>query len=299
MTENSPPIGQRYSLVYADKGLPGRDSSRARKRIYHLIGSTIEIANTLLQRRPSYGRSAKLSNSQIVSKIQSELGVTVPYNMTYLLEKFLEKCELQDFLDTITISTTYFKANNHIDVSAHFIAEVSRIFGELNLAYRVDPDGGVHPIVDKEFEASRISAISLLSDPRYAGALKAFEESHSALEQTPSNGKNAIRCVFEAVEIVFKLIFPKADRIGEAELRKYLEPALQRMRAADSPALSASIKLSNSLADWVNAAHWYRHGQGAEEPIEPPLALVVTVMSMGASYLRWLVDLDVEIRIMS
>ncbi|WP_341894990.1 hypothetical protein [Ferrovibrio terrae] len=202
MTENGPPTGQRYSLVYADKGLPGRDSLRARKRIYHLISSTIEIANVLLQRRPSYGRSAKLSNSQIINKIQSELGITVPYNMTYRLDQFLEKCELQDFLDTITISAAYFKTNDLIDVSPHFITEVSRIISELNLAYRVDLDGGVHPIVDKEFEASRISAISGLSDPRYAGALKAFEESHAALEQNPSNGKNAIRCVFEAVEIV-------------------------------------------------------------------------------------------------
>ena len=47
-----------------------------------------------------------------------------------------------------------------------------------------------------------------------------------------------------------------------------------------------------SLKDWVDAAHFYRHEPGTEEVAQPPLPLAVYLVSIGASHLRWLAELD-------
>jgi len=46
------------------------------------------------------------------------------------------------------------------------------------------------------------------------------------------------------------------------------------------------------FADWVDAVHNYRHGQGLPEPVAPPIDLTVYMLSSGASFLRWLVTID-------
>ena len=52
--------------------------------------------------------------------------------------------------------------------------------------------------------------------------------------------------------------------------------------------------LVDALADWINAAHFYRHGQGSEEPVQPPLELAIAMVSSGGSFLRWIADLDAK-----
>jgi hypothetical protein len=53
----------------------------------------------------------------------------------------------------------------------------------------------------------------------------------------------------------------------------------------------ASLML-NSFADWVNAAHQYRHAEGVEQPAPPPLKLAVLSVSSSAAFLRWLAEVD-------
>jgi hypothetical protein len=53
-----------------------------------------------------------------------------------------------------------------------------------------------------------------------------------------------------------------------------------------------SIQLLNGFKDWIDAAHNYRHEAGREGPSQPPLTLTVQMVSVGASFLRWLGDLD-------
>jgi len=36
----------------------------------------------------------------------------------------------------------------------------------------------------------------------------------------------------------------------------------------------------------------YRHGQKVEKPSKPPMGLTILVLSSGAAYLRWLVEID-------
>ena len=44
--------------------------------------------------------------------------------------------------------------------------------------------------------------------------------------------------------------------------------------------------------EWIDAAHHYRHEPGQQEPVQPPLLLVVQMVSVGASFVRWLAELD-------
>jgi hypothetical protein len=44
--------------------------------------------------------------------------------------------------------------------------------------------------------------------------------------------------------------------------------------------------------DWIDAAQFYRHEAGQEAPTQPPLMLAVQMVSVGASFMRWLGELD-------
>ena len=54
----------------------------------------------------------------------------------------------------------------------------------------------------------------------------------------------------------------------------------------------AATKFLDGLIGWVRSIHEYRHGQEVEEPAPPPLGLAVAMVSSGATYLRWLAELD-------
>jgi hypothetical protein len=56
--------------------------------------------------------------------------------------------------------------------------------------------------------------------------------------------------------------------------------------------MGAASKLLSAFKDWIDAAHFYRHEAGREEPIQPPLTLRVQMVSVGATFLRWLAELD-------
>ncbi len=49
-----------------------------------------------------------------------------------------------------------------------------------------------------------------------------------------------------------------------------------------------------SFKDWVDAAHFYRHEEGAEEVAQPPLQLAIYIVSSGTTHLRWLAELDAQ-----
>jgi len=44
--------------------------------------------------------------------------------------------------------------------------------------------------------------------------------------------------------------------------------------------------------DWIEAAHFYRHEPGMEEPAQPPLELAIELVSVGAAFIRRLAGLD-------
>lgn len=104
--------------------------------------------------------------------------------------------------------------------------------------------------------------------------------------------KGAIRATFGAAEGLFRLMFSNSPRLTAQEAQHKLEPLLQRSHAADKVATSAAGKLLSAFKDWIDAAHVYRHEAGREEPMQPPLTLAVQVVSVGATFIRSLAELD-------
>jgi hypothetical protein len=49
-----------------------------------------------------------------------------------------------------------------------------------------------------------------------------------------------------------------------------------------------------SLRDWTNACHKYRHGHNLEVLVEPPLDLTIVLVSNGLNFARWIVALAVS-----
>lgn len=87
-------------------------------------------------------------------------------------------------------------------------------------------------------------------------------------------------------------MFPSAPRLTASETEKLLGPHLQRTYSTDPIALGAASKLLASFKDWIDSAHFYRHEPGNEEIAQPPLSLAINVISLGASYIRWLAEFD-------
>ena len=277
------PNGKRFSHVYLERGEPTLDSVRMRRRLASLISRTPDLKDLGL-------------------KASDELGVVIPYVSSYTgtdahhWRAFLETCELRDVLDLVTIAYCYLVemrrgAMRDLHTPEKWVHEVARIFAEENVGYRVDQRGGVHFAVDSEFESNRASALAILGAPRYANARAEFE---TALAALPENGKAAIRGTFQAAEALFRLMFAQAPRLGSKEVEKYLPPTLQRVYADDRAALGSASKLVASVGEWVNACHFYRHEAGTEDVAQPPLTLAVNLVSVGATYIRWLAEVDAQ-----
>lgn len=171
---------------------------------------------------------------------------------------------------------------------------VERLMREENVAYRIDEAGGIHPAVDVEFEHSKESLLRGLSDPRYAAVRAALEEAHRALGIEHRNTKSAVRAMFEALEILTKLMVPSATRLDDATVKRDLTGIVRAAYSADQVASSSAGVMMEGLAKWVNSLHIYRHGQGTEEPIAPPLGFAIHVVSSGSAWLRLLLEIQSE-----
>jgi hypothetical protein len=286
MNNQETPVGKPFSHVYIEKGEPQRDSERFRKRLGKYCGSRLSDYK-----------------SQIGKKIEIELGVDIPHGVYgYKLEDFFINSKLRDVLDSITFIWTALNlplASGLIDVEAqkyatYWLEFVQRVFEEENLGYRVDERGGVHYFVDEEFERNRLSVLSCLAGSRYTAVATAFEDSHQKLDSEPPDTKASVRSIFEAVEILYKLLIdaPEKDRLNSSGVRNKLKPMFQKIYEKDETARIAAEHLTEGLCDWIDALHMYRHGQKVEEPSNPPMELAIEIVSSGATYLRWLVEID-------
>ena len=276
---SEPPLGERFSHVYIDPGAPTRDSERLRRRVAAYFDD---------QFRHHRGFLAGVLNLELGIDISRVGGMEVYYDFS----EFFRKAATRDFLDAITLLYQAMTAvDGYRQSAAKWLRFVERAMREENIGYRIDPHGGVHPFVDAEFERNRAATIQSLGKERYAAALEAFEAAHTALEQDPPDTRASVRSAFDAVENVFKLITgPSVLRLGAGEVNKHLRPRAQRVYAAT--ARFAVSHMLSAFADWIDGAHHYRHAPGTEEPDPPPLELAVIMVSIAASYLRWLIELD-------
>jgi hypothetical protein len=167
---------------------------------------------------------------------------------------------------------------------------VERTLREENLAYSLDELCGVHYFVDEEFERNRVSVLRAAGAPRYSGVLAAFQSAHSHLDAHPADTKASVRSMFEAVEILARLVDPASPRLNRRLVEKL--KALVAAAGVDSIERDCRERLLEGVADWVDAIHLYRHGQGVETPVAPSLELAVYVLSSGAAALRLLLAVD-------
>lgn len=281
MSQNDAPAGQRFSHVYIPRGIPLQDSARMRRR----LASCFDKLDS-----KHYMKSNEMS-----AHFTGELGTYIPsYDSGRVVwETFFYDASIEDVLDSITI---YFKKlwrlTGNRDSCSFVLREVSRIFKEENVRYRIDAQCGVHLSIDAEYERSMASAVAGLGNPRYTAAKHAFDAAQAAQDRTEPDFKEALRNVFEAVEVVFKLILPETKRISGRDIGEKLKP-LMASTYPDSPtAVTVAGQYLDSMCDWVNSVHNYRHGQPLEEAPQPPLDLSVALMSSGVAYLRWLIGID-------
>jgi hypothetical protein len=278
VSNEAKPTGELYSRVYIERGKPTRDSERFRARLAAFFGEAMEIVE---------GEVAKMISIEIGTKVPIALGIEPRYQFS----KFFGQADLLDVLNSITLIWKVVAHRRIANLAERWLAFVRRVMREENVGYSIDDRGGVHPFIDQEFERNRAATVAALGTSRYAAALKEFEAAHAALEELPPDGKTAIRAVFESAEAILKLMF-KVQRLNTKAVNDQLKPAVQRLYAGNKPALEASNHLLGALGDWVDAAHNYRHAAGTEEPQPPPLDLAIALVSTGASWVRWLADID-------
>ena len=260
MSDTDAPFGGLFSRLYVQHDEPLQDSDRMRRRLHRLMRDGLDRA--------------------VADAIERELGVEIPTGWEgYLWERFFMRADVRDVLDTVTIVLQHDRpAEQRAAVPDPVVREINRIMREEATQYQVDENGTVHYFVDAEFAHNVNSLIAALQPARYAAACKAFEAALSALDRRNPSSKEALRNAFEAVEIVFKLMFG-VHRLGGAEIRDQLLPAIENTYADDDTARRAAHKIAASFIDWVDGAHFYRHGQADEEPREPPLELTVSILS--------------------
>ena len=275
------PKGQRFTHVYIARGTPTQDSRRMRKRLAMLIGSIRD-----------------LETGDFSQRAELKLEIASPWSSGGSWTSMLAGWELGDVLDLVTVAYRFLDERRRgsrgmydLGSTDRWLAGVNEIFHEENVHYTADNLGGVHFRYDEQLARNTAAAIAALRSPRYANARDNYEKSLAALSGAPPDFKTSIRASFAAVEAVFKLLLPSSPRLAAGEVQS-LAPLMQTASAGDAAAQSASAKMLSAFKDWIDAAQVYRHEQGQEEPTQPPIALAISILSVGATYLRWLAELN-------
>lgn len=267
------PIGKRFDHLYIDQGKPDDDSERMRRR----LGAVLHKLQ--IQTREQYR-----------GILEEELGVIIPIQLNVGIDarEFFLNAKLRDVLSSVTIIWEAAPLTH----KEGWLENVARIFREENTCYRVDERGGVHPVPDEEYERNRVATIAALAPARYRAALEDFEKVQEALNEQPPDLTEGIYRTFLAIENVFKLMCPDANRLSEGQIKRHLSSVIENYYSDDDTAKGAAKRLCDGLKDWVNSAQDYRHSQGNEEPKQPPSELAILIMSSGAAFLRWLAQID-------
>ena len=277
MTNDEIPRGQRFSHVYIARGTPTPDSQRFRRRVAAYFVQNCERVR-----------------QRVTEAINAELGIDVPWRGVYNYQDYFGSAAVHDVLDTITLVWRELARRGDSQGCTNWRDFVQRALNEENVGYRLDESAGVHYFVDEEFERNRVATIERLANSRYAAVLSEFESAHQKLDEHPADTKGAVRAVFEAVEILSKLMVGenRMQRLTTHEINNHLWPIVESAYEGEAVALEAATKFFGGLIGWVRSIHEYRHGQEVEEPTPPPLGLAVAMVSSGATYLRWLAELD-------
>lgn len=260
--------GELFRRNYVRQEVPLEDSARARSRFAALFDASA------------------LSNAAFRGLIQQELGVGNEVHKGFL-SIFWQKAEIADVLSAVTL---WFNMLQGAPKSA-FLTNARRIFAEEHLRYRIDNRGGVHYLVDEEFERTTDAALVGLGEPQFAAAKHALEEALARLNPPNQSGKALIRGVFEAAESAFLVVIAEGavNRLNDQAVDRFLKPILLARHAAHP---DAEDKVDRALAvfkGWVRAAHPFRHGAPLDQIHEAPIDMAVMLASLGMDFIRYIV----------
>ena len=280
-------MSQPFSRVYCVPDAARRDSDRLRLRI---------------GRHASELQTAQL----IIERIEKETGVRVPWHGgRYSLDLFFQKAELRDVLDGIT--HVYRALMDKADERARYITEsytlraaaldwkkfVGRVLVEEHSTYELDSDCNVRYAVDEAYALNRKATLNGLQVARWDASRAEFERAFSAMDGDKQDTNGAVRAMAASVESCVKVMLSNGvARVGPAEVEKKLWPVVQSVYGADKTAADAAHQVLNSLADWINATHQYRHGQGMDSEVHVPAELATQLLTSGSAFLRWLIEVD-------
>jgi hypothetical protein len=261
----------RYSQLYIERGARLLDSGRFRVRLEAVFENNFQ----------------DLFGDKIARAVKVFQGVEIHSGLRgYLFSEFFKRSEIRDVLDFVT---TVFDVVDNETYRKFWLESIAIIFEQEHVGYRVDGEGIVHPYIDQQFEMTQRAAIEALNQDQFRQARNEFEAAFRHLRGRENI--QALRMMFPAVETVAKVIFPGAfPRLTSNEVDRHFAPRMQARYIGNQPAIDAANQLLAGMKNWINAAHQYRHGAGAEEPTNPPDDLVVALLSAGASYLRWIIE---------
>lgn len=274
--ENYRNEGQLYSEQYLTKKTPSTDSNAFRARVGYFLDTKISIRD----------------QSEISDSLKLRTGISIDssslYEFSYHFEDFFKREDISILLDLITISAQVIKRRNSI-VFAQFKAHVDSVFLQENLQYKLDSIGGVHPLIDAEFQNNRESTLLCLNETRFQSARIAYEECFAAITDINPDYKRAIRNIFECAEIIFK------DRMRSQNLSKYVVTKVFKDKVLalylDEMTKNVAVHQIEQFINWVEACHYYRHGQVDPAPNQPPSEIAILLISIGSSSIRWIIDI--------
>ncbi len=283
------PKGELFTHVYLERGTPQSDNQKFRVRIGFFCQQEFREYNT------------KLGDYLI-----QEIGLEIHRFHGYELKRFLIEVDLEHFLNAITLIWRFAHYNEIQDrddegqryfLSDAWLDFVRRVIQEENMGYSVDERCGIHFLVDEEFEKNRASVLRYLDNPKYSGIRDAFEDAHRHFDDNPPDTKAAVRSMFESIEILIRKMVPKAKNLSSFVVNNELKPLVLSIYKTDEIAQNTIEQILDGFSRWVDGLHNYRHGQGKDDPVKPPMDFTIYVLSSGAAYLRWLVEIESKLKL--
>lgn len=283
------PIGIPFSQLYSRPAALLADSPALRLRLGGYIN-----------------RSLEKEIDGLVTTLKVEGGMKVPHSgYRWDFEQFFEKASLGDVLTAITLvwrfltnmeeAKKYLGIRDSILKSKDWREFVARAFEEQAVGYSVDEHCGVHYFVDAEFQRNLVSVVAGLGHHRYQAVKAALDDAQGYLEAVPNDTKAAVRSAFEAMEILGRLMVPAARNLNKGMIEREIKP-LMLQGVTEPTDIDMIGKMMDGFGQLVDSIHLYRHGQGVQVPIAPPVEVAVYVLSSSASLIRWMAGVDAKIQ---
>jgi hypothetical protein len=272
MGTTEPRAPHRFSRRYGDQPTPSRDSRTARVRIAKTIHHFVQNENSDVR---LFYSAIEMQLGEILSSGPGE----------YFFKQQIISHGIEKLIDFVEVAFTF---TNRKIIFRNFI---NKIFAEEALTYHMNENGEIYFFPDHDFAVQYNVLIRGLDSNEFTFARDKYESCLKLLRD--GNLSQAIDDAFTSVESVFKVI-TGADGLKVNMIRDRLSESLGPVNVGNEQNKIALSKVYNSMGQWVDACHNYRHAPGTADPLPPPEELAILLISQASSYLRWLLDIHAK-----